>query len=255
MLRDVNRESAFSYTCNACGLCCHGKVITLSPYDLLRMARACGITTGEAIRRFTIRRGSILKFNAANACVALAGLRCSLHTGRPLACRLYPLGLERASGAERFVRLGAAAGSAGVYGETATIGAFLAEQETAPYLAAIERYATLLPKLRARVAALVDFERIEPREFWRIAVREATAESGFDPNPLIDALFDLDSFGCGGGGEERAIAAHLRAIEEMALQEREAIAIAAAAVMLAISLGYSPADAIEEAEQSSAHSK
>ena len=61
----MNRNSQFSYVCNACGLCCHNKVITLSPYDVMRLARAADLSTREAIERFTIRRGSILKFTAA----------------------------------------------------------------------------------------------------------------------------------------------------------------------------------------------
>ena len=114
----MNRKSQFSYVCNACGLCCHNKVITLSPYDVLRLARAAGITTREAIDRFTIRRGSILKFADSGACVALEGARCGVHRGRPLACRLYPLGIERAKDAadEKFVMLEPAAGSLGIYG-------------------------------------------------------------------------------------------------------------------------------------------
>ena len=54
--------SAFSYACNQCGRCCRDKVITLSPCDVIRIARAAGITTGEAIARYTIRRGSLLRF-------------------------------------------------------------------------------------------------------------------------------------------------------------------------------------------------
>ncbi len=72
-------------------------------------------STREAIDRFTIRRGSILKFTDAGACVALDGARCGVHRGRPLACRLYPLGIERAKDAddEKFVMLEPAAGSLG----------------------------------------------------------------------------------------------------------------------------------------------
>ena len=114
----MHRNSPFSYVCNACGLCCHNKVITLSPYDVLRLARAAGISTREAIDRFTIRRGSILKFTDGGACVALEGTRCGVHRGRPLACRLYPLGIERIEDAdgEKFVMLEPAVGSLGVYG-------------------------------------------------------------------------------------------------------------------------------------------
>jgi Fe-S-cluster containining protein len=236
----MDRESAFSYTCNACGLCCHAKMITLSPYDVLRIARAAGIATGEAVRRFTIRRGSILKFGADNSCVALSGSRCSLHQGRPLACRLYPLGMTRDGGTDRFMRLEPAPGSAGHYGAQGTVAEFLAHQGTAPYFEAVAHYATLLPILRARIAELADFETVEPREFWRIAVREATAESCFDPNPLIDALFDPDSLGCARASIEATVAAHLRALEALAAGDSDPGRVAAAAVTLAISVGFSP---------------
>ncbi len=69
----MNRNSPFSYVCNACGLCCHNKVITLSPYDVMRLARAVAASTRDAIDRFTIRRGSILKFTDDGACAALEG--------------------------------------------------------------------------------------------------------------------------------------------------------------------------------------
>src|SRR5271167_3268415 len=93
LLTPVNRKSQFSYVCKACGRCCHHKVITLSPYDVLRLALAAGISTREAIARYTIRRGSILKFSDGGVCVALDGARCGVHRGRPIACRLYPLGI------------------------------------------------------------------------------------------------------------------------------------------------------------------
>jgi Fe-S-cluster containining protein len=93
-------ESEFSYVCNRCGLCCRGKVITLSPCDVIRIARAAKVSTGEAVAHYTLRRGSLLRFLPDGRCAALEGLRCSIHPGRPLACRLYPLGLERAPGTD-----------------------------------------------------------------------------------------------------------------------------------------------------------
>jgi Fe-S-cluster containining protein len=208
-------------------------VITLSPYDVLRLARAARLSTAETVRRFTIRRGSILKFDADGRCVALDGVRCGVHEGRPLACRLYPLGLERDGAVERFIQLEPAAGSRGVYGADATVDDFLAAQDTAAYLDAIAQYANLLGIFRERIAALVDFERIEPREFWRCARREALAESGYDPNPLIDAMFDADRFGA-------RVDEHVKALAELIRLSDDAPMIAAAAVMLATSLGYSP---------------
>jgi uncharacterized protein len=246
-------NSAFSYVCNGCGLCCRDKVITLSPYDVIRIARAASISTGVAIARYTIRRGSILRFLPDGRCAALEGLRCTIHPGRPLACRLYPLGLERAPRAEgeyieRFVRLDPAMSSLGVYGSSlscescGTIAEYLDSQGAAEYFDAIAHYYPLVEKFASRVAATVDFERVEPREFWRRAAREALAETNYDANPLIDALFDPDGIGCGRASAEQTAVAHVAALGEMAAQENDGAIIAAAAVMLAVSLGYAPGE-------------
>jgi len=241
-------ESKFSYVCNRCGLCCRDKVITLSPYDVIRIARAAKVSTGTAVARYTMRRGSLLRFLPDGRCAALEGPRCTIHPGRPLACRLYPLGLERAPGAdgagyvERFVQLEPAAGSLGVYGVDGTVAEFLDGQGIAPYLNAVAFYCPLIENFRERVAATVDFERVEPREFWRRAAREAMAETNYDPNRLIDSLFDPDGLGCGRTSAEETAVAHVAALGEMAASERDGAIIAAAAVMLATSLGYAPSE-------------
>ena len=243
----MNRKSHFSYLCNACGLCCHDKVITLSPFDVLRLARAAGISTRQAIERFTIRRGSILKFTASGACVALEGVRCGVHRGRPLACRLYPLGIERIAeaGGEKFVTLEPAKGSLGDYGVDGTVSDFVDTQGVGEYLEAITRYASLLAVFRGRIAATVDFDRVEPREFWRRAVREALAESNYSANPLIDALFDAEGFDAGGirySDNAGIVAAHIERLTEMIRREPNAELLATAAVMLAVSIGFSPGE-------------
>jgi Fe-S-cluster containining protein len=238
----VNRNSPFSYLCNACGLCCHDKVITLSPYDVIRLARVAAISTREAIDRFTIRRGSILRFIDSGACAALEGARCGVHRGRPLACRLYPLGIERIEdpNIEKFVRLEPAARSLGVYGVDGDVDNFLAAQGVGEYLAANSRYASLLAVFRERIAATVDFDRVEPHEFWRHAAREALAESNYDVNPLIDAMFDAG--GVVGITEAEIVTAHIKRLAGMIRRESNAKTLAAAAVMLAVSLGYSPTE-------------
>jgi Fe-S-cluster containining protein len=206
----------------------------------MRLARAVVASTREAIDRFTIRRGSILKFTDDGACVALEGSRCGVHRGRPLACRLYPLGLERIeeSHREEFVMLEPAVGSLGDYGIDGDVDTFLETQGVKPYLEANARYASLLPVFRERIAATVDFDRIEPREFWRRAVREALAESNYDPNPLIDAMFDASAIA--GIDDAEIVAAHVERLARMIRHESNAEILAAAAVFLAVSLGYSP---------------
>jgi Fe-S-cluster containining protein len=240
----MDRGTPFSYRCNLCGRCCQDKVITLSPYDVICIARASEMSTGEVVGRYTIRRGSILRFLPEGRCAALEGVRCTLHRGRPLACRLYPLGLERTATHEHLIELEPAEGSLGLYGADSTAGDFIDANGTAAYLAAIERYRELIPVFRERIAATVDFERAEPREFWRRAVREALLETGFDPNPIIDAIFDPDAYGCGGDNIEASVTAHIAILGEMARSERDCGRLAAAAVRLAVSLGYSPGEVI-----------
>ncbi len=210
----------------------------------MRIARAAGLTTGEVIARYTIRRGSILRFEERGSCSALRDARCALHSGRPLACRLYPLGIERTIDGERFVRIDPAPGSPGVYGEDRTVADFLDTQEAQPYLDAINRYERLLATFRARLKRIVDFERVEPREFHRRAVLEALSESGYDPNPLIAVLFDSDRLIPRLDSEADSIEVHVIALEAMIRNESHPDRLAAAAVLLAVSLGHSPASAL-----------
>ena len=240
----MDRSTPFSYHCNQCGRCCYDKVITLSPYDVLRIARASGLSTGEVVRRYTIRRGSILRFLPEGMCAALDGARCTLHQGRPLACRLYPLGLERTAASEHLIALEPAEGSLGIYGTDSTAGTFIDANGTAEYLAALERYRALIPTFRSRVAAMVNFERVEPREFWRRAVAEALRESGFDANPIIDTMFDPDAHGCGANDMDDTVTAHIAMLDQLARRESDSDRLAAAAVMLAVSLGYAPGEVI-----------
>jgi Fe-S-cluster containining protein len=240
----MDRESAFSYRCNQCALCCHDKVITLSPYDVLRMARTSGVNTAEAVQRYTSRRGSLLRFTTESACIALEGTRCGVHRGRPLACRLYPLGIERSEAGETLVRLEPAEGSLGQFGESGSAGEFLDAQGIDDYLRALEKYRDLISVFRDRVVAITDFEKIEPRQFWRRAVAEALLEAGFDRNPIIDAIFDPDSHGCARDSIEETVAAHIAKLRDLADAELDGEKLAAAAVMLAVSLGYSPGEVI-----------
>ena len=142
------------------------------------------------------------------------------------------------------MRLEPAVDSAGVYGIAGTVVDFLAAQEAGPCLESIDAYATLIPRFAARVTRTVDYERVEPREFWRVARREALSESDYDANPLIDAMFDADGLGCCRATLDETFDAHIAALERMVETNRDARCVAAAAVMLAVSLGRSPDEAI-----------
>jgi Fe-S-cluster containining protein len=208
------------------------------------MARASGLSSGEIVRRYTIRRGSILRFLPEGMCMALDGARCTLHRGRPLACRVYPLGIERGPEDYTMIALDPAEGSLGVYGTESTAGDFIDANGTGHYLEALGRYSRLMLVFREHVPALVDFERFEPREFWRRAVVEALLENGFESNSIIDAMFDPDAHGCAAGDIDSTVSAHIALLDELARREDDGDRLAAAAVMLAVSLGYSPAEVI-----------
>jgi Fe-S-cluster containining protein len=200
------------------------------------------MSTGEAIARYTLRRGSLLRFRSSGECTALSGTSCTIHRGRPLACRLYPLGLEPDSdGTERYIQLAPAHGSLGVYGTDGIVQEFLSAQGTDEYLTMNRRYAPLLGMFHLRIGQLADFEVVEPREFWRNAVREALAETNFDPNPMIDALFDCDGLGCRCDSDIETVEHHLKELERRIDSASDAVILASAAMLLAVSLGYSPA--------------
>jgi len=240
----MNRQSPFSYRCNQCGRCCRNQSITLSPVDVIAIARAIGLSTRAVVARYAMRRGSLLRFGANGECVALDGVQCTIHVGRPLACRLYPLGLERDGTQEHFVQLEPAADSAGIYGDDGLVGEFLRDQDIDERLRLNERYRPLISLLRDRVELVTNFDIVEPREFWRRAVAEALRETNCDPNWLIDAAFDPD----GNGGYRESVAAtvqaHAAALINIVGNESNGEILAAAAVLLAISLGYPPSEAI-----------
>ena len=216
------------------------------------MAAAAGLGTAETITRYTLRRGSLLRFGADNACAALRQGRCGIHRGRPLPCRLYPLGWERTLDGERFIRLEPAPGSIGSYGADGVVGDFLEQQETGPYFRAVELYQRLLPVMSARISDLMDFESTEPAEFRRVAVREAMAESGYDFNPLIEAMFDSDPWSGFAANGFRSPRRHVVALGKLVQAHANAHEVAAAAVLMAVSLGHTPAEVWNKLSQNAA---
>lgn len=88
-------------TCSRTGTCCHGKSVMLNPWELVCLSAEKKITPGEFRDLYCEFGGIRLKFNGAlgwknqKACSQyITGLGCSVHLGRPLSCRLYPLGRQ-----------------------------------------------------------------------------------------------------------------------------------------------------------------
>ncbi len=162
-LFNLSRYSAFSYECKRCLKCCHDKRISLTPYEVLRLARNLGLTTKQFIAEFTVEAGTILRFRSDDgACSLLNEHGCSVHSDRPAACRMYPLGGSFGfAGGEKFARLTPHPESTGIYGTAATlqrddtVASFLSGQDIAPYQRANQRYAELLTRLIPLVAGCI----------------------------------------------------------------------------------------------------
>lgn len=89
-------------TCSRTGTCCHDKKVRLNPWDLACLAQAKELTPRDFRDRYCDFGGIYLRFDGAPgwkqkaACSQyVPDLGCSVHLGRPLACRLYPLGRQR----------------------------------------------------------------------------------------------------------------------------------------------------------------
>jgi len=82
--------------------CCQDVSIVLTPYDVLRMKRALGISSSDFLARYTILPFTkeqkipvvLLKMDPeTRRCPFVTGQGCRIYPSRPWACRIYPLGL------------------------------------------------------------------------------------------------------------------------------------------------------------------
>jgi Fe-S-cluster containining protein len=147
---NYRREEPFSYVCNRCKNCCYGKRIPLNPYDLIRLAEVLQISTGDLIKQHTLD-GVYLRMRSdeeGEPCVFLGDEGCTVHAGRPGACRVYPLGRSSTLARdELYAVVEPHPQTAGVYGRDGTIGSFVKAQGAEPYFDASYRYLKLFDRL------------------------------------------------------------------------------------------------------------
>jgi uncharacterized protein len=221
-LADVNysfqRDSAFSYLCNACSRCCHNKAIRVGPYEILRLARHLGMTTTEFIAQHTEAGGTVLRMRDENnrACIFLNEQGCGVHPDRPLACRLYPLARSvDPAGHESFGHLTPHPKTEGVYGAGATVGAYLEQQGAASFFEMGDRYGAVYQRMIDRLASL-DADELQRRPSRRNDVDQT--EPGFAASPWIDIDKTVSEF-CDANRRpvpddiEGTVAIHIEALE------------------------------------------
>lgn len=97
----LNLQDKLPLTCSRSGNCCFGKVIYLNPWELYHLAREKKISLREFRDSYSDFGGIRLSFDGKagykgqQACSQYVdNFGCDVHFGRPLACRLYPLGRQ-----------------------------------------------------------------------------------------------------------------------------------------------------------------
>jgi uncharacterized protein len=206
---DRTRESSFSYECRACGRCCHDKIIRVNPYEIARLAEQLGTSTTHVLASFTDTGGAALRTKDDGTCVFFDAARgCTVHGGRPLVCRLYPLGrYVDGEGRETYLVLAPEPGSEGIYGEAGVIEDYLRAQGVDPYVAAMGRYLAVMRKLLPVFMGLADATSVieEANEAMRSApeagdanlldvdavVQRVCAEAGKPVPTALDDRIDL----------------------------------------------------------------
>jgi uncharacterized protein len=161
----------------------------VGPYEALRLSRRLGISTTEFFARHTEAGGTVLQTRPDDrGCVFLGERGCTVHSDRPLACRLYPLARWISpEGEESFGHLEPHPQTAGVYGTNGTVDAFLTSQGLPPYFAMSDRYGEIYDRMVAVT------ERLDPEEnSERRAQRRAEVDE-LDAGILATALFDVDA--------------------------------------------------------------
>ena len=97
----LSLEDRLPLTCSRRGTCCHGNLVMINPWELFCLAREKKVSPREFRDQYCESGGIRLRFNGKpgwqdkKACSQyIDNFGCSVHVGRPLACRLFPLGRQ-----------------------------------------------------------------------------------------------------------------------------------------------------------------
>jgi Fe-S-cluster containining protein len=102
----IEKEETFHFSCHPsvdCFTdCCRQLELALTPYDVLRLKKGCGLHSGEFLDRYVIMEQegheTLPRFyltmvdDGRASCVFVSNVGCTLYQDRPGACRAYPMG-------------------------------------------------------------------------------------------------------------------------------------------------------------------
>ena len=155
----LKAQDTLPLTCSRNGICCYGKRVMLNPWELRCLAKEKKITT-RAFRDLYCEFGGIqLWFNGkagwrGHQCCSqyIENFGCSVHLGRPLACRLFPLGRQIQNNEVQYIHQGekfpCLDGCAEVLNlPKLSVNQYLKEQQTDKFEKAQDEYLKLMQNL------------------------------------------------------------------------------------------------------------
>jgi len=99
IFNNLDLEDNLPLTCTLEGTCCFGNNVYLNPWEIYYLSHGLDVQPTEFINLHTTDGGIKLAFhgqfekNAKKSCNLYDNtIGCSIHTNRPLACRLFPVG-------------------------------------------------------------------------------------------------------------------------------------------------------------------
>jgi len=156
---NLQLQDKLPLTCSRRGTCCHGNLVMLNPWELACLAGAKKITPREFRDLYCDYGGIRLRFDGKpneqgkKACSQyIDNFGCSLHTARPLACRLFPIGRQIQNDALSYMYQGDQFPCLEFCPEVSglpylTVGEYLADQQTAAFETAQNEYLKLMQNL------------------------------------------------------------------------------------------------------------
>ena len=150
-MQPVQAETTLRFACHpgvACfNECCRELDLALLPYDVLRLKKALGISSGEFMKNYVLvsrEAGQVFPLcrltmvdDGRASCVFVRPEGCSVYSDRPAACRAYPVGrgaaLRGATVTEQFVLIRELHCQGFAQACSQSVAAYLDSQELAGY--------------------------------------------------------------------------------------------------------------------------
>lgn len=183
-------QSKLPLTCSRIGTCCHGNQVLVNPYELFKIAKEKKISAKAFRDKYCDLGGYRLIFNGKkdsrgkNACSQYVdGFGCSVHKGRPLACRLFPIGRQIQNDKVNYIHEGEKFPCLNGCSEVLelpylSVGEYLNGQETSEFEKAQDEYLEVMQNLADMAfellldSGLADSGDKETLKLWRVIGKE-----------------------------------------------------------------------------------